>query len=79
MTSDEPLTIRSEVPSSWANVRVKQGTGAIKGTWFVEGTQTAIYYKRHGLVSFLQKLTTNQTDSLWSSALHRRLSEDPSR
>ena len=59
---DEPLTIRSEVPSSWAKVRVKQGTGAITVTPVMEGTKTVIYYNvipDRGLIT-LQKLTTNQ-------------------
>ena len=59
---DEPLTIRSEVPSGWANVRVKQGTGAIKVTPVVEGIKTVIYYNvipDRGFIT-LQKLTTNQ-------------------
>ena len=59
---DEPLTIRSEVPSSWAKVRVKQGTGAITVTPGMEGTQTVIYYNvipDRGFIT-LQKLTTNQ-------------------
>ena len=59
---DEPLTIRSEVPSSWAKVRVKQGTGAITVTPGMEGTKTVIYYNvipDRGFIT-LQKLTTNQ-------------------
>ena len=59
---DEPLTIRSEVPSSWAKVRVKQGTGAITVTPGMEGTKAVIYYNvipDRGFIT-LQKLTTNQ-------------------
>ena len=66
---DEPLTIRSEVPSSWAKVRVKQGTGAITVTPGIEGTKTVIYYNvipDRGFIT-LQKLTyQSATNSLWS-------------
>ena len=40
----EPLTIRSEVPSSWALVDVQQGSSIITVASAVEGTTTAIYY-----------------------------------
>ena len=59
---DEPLTIRSEVPSSWAKVSRSEGTGAITVTPGIEGTQTVIYYNvipDRGFIT-LQKLTTNQ-------------------
>ena len=59
---DEPLTIRSEVPSGWTEVRVQQGTGSITVIPAVEETQTVIYYNvipDRGFIT-LQKLTTNQ-------------------
>jgi peptidoglycan/xylan/chitin deacetylase (PgdA/CDA1 family) len=59
---DQPLTIRSEVPSSWTQVMVQQGTGAITVRPVVEGTQTVVYYNvvpDGGLIT-LQKLTKYQ-------------------
>ena len=59
---DEPLTIRSEVPSSWANVNVQQGSSAITVTSVVEDTKTVIYYNvipDRGLIT-LKKVTTLQ-------------------
>jgi peptidoglycan/xylan/chitin deacetylase (PgdA/CDA1 family)/lysophospholipase L1-like esterase len=59
---DEPLTIRSEVPSSWANVNVQQGSGAITVTSVVEDTKTVIYYNvipDRGFIT-LKKVTTLQ-------------------
>jgi hypothetical protein len=41
---DEPLTIRSEVPLSWANVHVQQGSSANTVPSVVEDTKTVIYY-----------------------------------
>jgi peptidoglycan/xylan/chitin deacetylase (PgdA/CDA1 family) len=41
---NEPLTIRSEVPSSWSNVNVQQGSGAVTVASAVEATKTVIYY-----------------------------------
>jgi oligosaccharide reducing-end xylanase len=41
---DEPLTIRSEVPSDWTTVRVQQGANAIPVTPVVEGTKSVVYY-----------------------------------
>ena len=41
---DESLTIRSEVPSSWASVNVQQGSGVVTVTSVVEGTTRVIYY-----------------------------------
>jgi peptidoglycan/xylan/chitin deacetylase (PgdA/CDA1 family) len=41
---DQPLTLRSEVPSSWATVEVKQGSSTINLTPMVEGTTRVIYY-----------------------------------
>jgi peptidoglycan/xylan/chitin deacetylase (PgdA/CDA1 family) len=55
---DEPLTIRSEVPSDWANVRIQQGNGAVTVPSVVEGTQTAVYFNAipdRGLIT-LQKV-----------------------
>jgi len=57
---NEPLTIRSEVPSSWTSVLVQQGASAITVAPVVEGTQTVIYYTGipdGGLIA-LKKLTT---------------------
>ena len=41
---DEALTIRSEVPSSWAKVNVQQRSSAITVPSVVEDTRTVIYY-----------------------------------
>jgi hypothetical protein len=43
-TYDEPLTIRSEVPSSWDNVNVQQGSGAVTVTSVLEDIKRVIYY-----------------------------------
>ena len=59
---DEPLTIRSEVPSSWAKVNVQQGSSASTVTSVVEATKTVIYYNvipDRGLIT-LKKVTTLQ-------------------
>ena len=59
---DEPLTIRSEVPSGWASVNVQQGSRAITVTSVVEDTKTVIYYNvipDRGLIT-LTKVTTLQ-------------------
>jgi hypothetical protein len=41
---DQPLTIRSEVPSSWVTATVQQGSSTIEVNSTVEGTKTVIYY-----------------------------------
>ena len=41
---DQPLTIRSEVPSNWATATVQQGSSTIEVNSTVEGTTTVIYY-----------------------------------
>jgi PKD repeat protein/peptidoglycan/xylan/chitin deacetylase (PgdA/CDA1 family) len=56
---DQPLTIRSEVPSSWVTATVQQGGNTIDVIPAVEGTTTVIYYNAvpdRGLISlqFLQ-------------------------
>ena len=63
---NEPLTIRSEVPSGWALVNVQQGSGITTVTSAVEGTTTVIYYKAipdGGLIT-LQDVTTPQLTAL---------------
>ncbi len=41
---DQPLTIRSEVPSSWVTATVQQGVSTIEVSSTVEGNATVIYY-----------------------------------
>ena len=41
---DEPLTIRSDVPSNWTYVTVQQGSNATTVTSTVEGAATAVYF-----------------------------------
>ncbi len=51
---DQPLTLRSEVPSNWAYVTVVQGSNSTTVNSTVEGTTTVIYYNAvpdHGLIS----------------------------
>jgi len=60
---DEPLTIRSEVPSSWDNVNVQQGSGAVTVTSVLEDIKRVIYYNvipDRGFIA-LKKVTTLQT------------------
>ena len=62
----EPLTIRSEVPSSWALVNVQQGSSITTVASAVEGATTVIYYKAipdGGLIT-LQDVTTPQLTAL---------------
>jgi peptidoglycan/xylan/chitin deacetylase (PgdA/CDA1 family) len=59
---DEPLTIRSEVPSGWGLVNVQQGSSIITVKSAVEGTATVIYYNSvpdRGLIT-LEDATTPQ-------------------
>jgi len=59
---DQPLTIRSEVPSNWTNILVQQGGGSIIVKPVVEGTQTVVYYNAlpdRGII-ILQEHTANQ-------------------
>ena len=51
---DQPLTIRSEVPSSWGYVSVQQGSSITTLESALEGTTRVIYYNAmpdHGLIS----------------------------
>ena len=41
---DEPLTIRSEVPTDWVTVNIHQSSSIITVFSVVEGTKTVIYY-----------------------------------
>jgi peptidoglycan/xylan/chitin deacetylase (PgdA/CDA1 family) len=41
---DQPLTIRSEVPSHWIIATVQQGSSTVEVNSTVEGTTTVIYY-----------------------------------
>ena len=41
---DQPLTVRSEVPSSWVTATVQQGSSTIDVTPVVEGATRVIYY-----------------------------------
>ena len=66
---DEPLTIRSEVPSSWAKVNVQQGSSASTVTSVVEATKTVIYYNvvpDRGFIT-LSKVTNLQPNSVINS------------
>lgn len=42
---DQPLTIRSEVPTTWKSVIIQQGTSIAAVTPVVESGKTVIYYK----------------------------------
>ena len=51
---DQPLTLRSEVPSDWTSVTVQQGSNSATVNSTVEGTTAVIYHKAvpdRGLIS----------------------------
>src|SRR3990172_9512937 len=59
---DQPLTIRSEVPSSWVTATVQQGSSTIEVNSTVEGTTTVIYYNAvpdRGLITLLNPQAGN--------------------
>ena len=41
---NQPLTLRSEVPSAWTTVKIEQGSGSIELPSILEGTTRAVYY-----------------------------------
>ncbi len=41
---NEPLTLRSTVPSSWLNVDVRQGENVVTLNTLSEGSETVVYY-----------------------------------
>ena len=41
---NQPLTLRSEVPSGWASVKIEQGSSSIEVPSTVEGTTRVVYY-----------------------------------
>ena len=41
---NEPLTLRSTVPSSWLNVKVRQGENVVTVNTLSEGSETVVYY-----------------------------------
>ena len=41
---NQPLTLRSEVPSAWTSVRIEQGSSSIEVPSTVEGTTRVVYY-----------------------------------
>ncbi len=76
---DEPLTIRSEVPSSWAYVLVDQGgsIATIESVW--EGSDRVVYYDAlpdGGLITLEQDSACLETGSL-SITSGQTLSGDP--
>ena len=84
LTYDEPLTIRSEVSSDWANVSIQQGDTNTTVKPSLEGTKSVIYYRAipdRGLITLKKTaLSTLPEPSGWYAGdmhVHRSCGGSP--
>jgi hypothetical protein len=72
---DRPLTIRSEVPSSWVTATVQQGSSTIEVNSTVEGTTRVIYYNAvpdRGLITLRNPQAGNPQIKAFVPVQHHR-------